>query len=139
MTGQKFTINSEHTLKCYIEFITKLWHEKKWIEATYNTDKQRSGAQNNALHLYCSQLSIAFNDAGFDMVQVLKHHAELPWDTKGFNVKERIWREVQQGYCQKTSTAKVSTKDYPAIYEIVNRYTAEKMGISVDWPSKDSM
>lgn len=139
MNNQKFTINSEYTLKCYIEFITKLWREKKWIEATFTTDKKRSGAQNNALHLYCSQLSNQFNAAGLDMVQVLKHHAEIPWDAKGFNVKERIWRPVQEGYCQENSTAKVSTADYPQIYDIVNRYTASKLGISVDWPSKESM
>ena len=139
MNGQKYIVNSEYKLTCYIKFITALCQKHKNIEFTYSTDKARSGAQNNALHLYCSQLSAEFNAAGLDMVQVLKHHAELPWDSKGFNVKERIWRPVQQAHCQQTSTTKASTKDYPAIYETVNRYTAEKLGVSVGWPSKDLM
>ena len=134
--SQSFTINSEWTLKAAQAELAKQWEEKKWLQISFNYDKTRSKPQNSALHLYCTNLGLAFNDAGYDMTKVLTHHASIPWDRKGFNVKEKIWRPVQDALCQELSTAKVSTKDYPKIYETVNRFTAEKMGISIDWPMR---
>ena len=87
--------------------------------------------------LYCKLLGIAFNEAGYDMTQVLSHHASIPWDDKGFNVKERIWRPVQLSLTQEESTTKPATKQYPEIYETVNRFTASRLGISIDWPVKE--
>jgi hypothetical protein len=136
--AQSFTINSEFTLLAAQAELTKQWHEKKWLQITFNFDKFRTLPQNSSLHLYCSHLSIAFNEAGYDMTKVLSHHADIPWDKKGFNVKEKVWRPVQEAVCQKDSTAKLSTQECIQVYETVNRYTAGKMGISVDWPSKEN-
>lgn len=132
------TINSEPTRDYHHKFIDELFDKHRWFQATYNFDKGRTIKQNSSLHLYCSKVSKAFNDAGLDMVQILSHHADIPWDEKGFNVKERIWKPIQYSQNQQESTAKGSTKDYPKIYEIMNRYTAEKHGIHVPWPHKDS-
>ena len=136
--SQTFTINSEFTLEMAKKELEKQWHENKWLQISFNYDKTRSLPQNNSLHLYCTNLGLAFNDAGYDMTKVLSHHASIPWDKKGFNVKEKIWRPVQEALCQEQSTTRASTKDYPAIYETVNRFTASRMGISIDWPSKET-
>jgi hypothetical protein len=136
--AQSFTINSEFTLQAAQAELAKQWHEKKWLQITFNFDKFRTLSQNSSLHLYCSHLSIAFNEAGYDMTKVLSHHADIPWDAKGYNVKEKVWRPVQEALCQKESSAKLSTQECIQVYETVNRYTAGKMGISVDWPSKES-
>ena len=135
--SQLFTINSEFTRQAAHAEIDKQWEARKWMQITFNYDKTRTGLQNSSLHLYCTHLSKAFNDAGYDMTKVLSHHADIPWDLKGFNVKEKVWKPVQQAICQETSTTKASTKDYPQIYETVNRFTASRMGVSVDWPSKN--
>lgn len=134
--SQLFTVNSGVTRDFCIEEIKRQYEINKWFQITFNYDKTRTGRQNSSLHLYCTHLSKAFNDAGYDMTRVLSHHAEIPWDLKGFNVKEKIWKPVQQAICQETSTTKASAKDYPQIYETVNRFTASKLGVSVDWPSK---
>jgi hypothetical protein len=135
--AQSFTINSEFTLQAAQAELAKQWHEKKWLQITFNFDKFRTLPQNSSLHLYCSNLSIAFNEAGYDMTKVLSHHADIPWDEKGYNAKERVWRPVQETLCQKKSSAKLSTQECIQVYETVNRFTASRMGISVDWPSKE--
>ena len=134
--NQSFTINSVFTLAAAQAELAKQWNDKKWLQITFNFDRLRTPPQNSSLHLYCTNLSIAYNDAGLDMTKVLSHHADIPWDLKGFNVKEKIWRPVQAALCQENSTTKMSTKDCMKVYETVNRFTASKMGVSVDWPSK---
>lgn len=137
--SQSFTINSEFTLKAAQTELARQWEEKKWLQISFNYEKTRSLPQNNSLHMYCTDLSLAFNAAGYDMTRVLSHHAEIPWDKRGYNVKERIWRPVQEALCNEKSTTKASTKDYPQIYETVNRFTASKMGISIQWPDKHNI
>ena len=87
--SQLFTINSEFTRQAAHAEIDKQWEARKWMQLTFNYDKTRTGLQNSSLHLYCTHLSKAFNDAGYDMTKVLSHHADIPWDLKGFNVKEK--------------------------------------------------
>lgn len=135
MNGQTFTINSEFTLKAAQDQLAKQWNERKWLQISFNYDKTRSMKQNAALHVYCKMLSEALNDAGLDMKQVLAHHAEIPWDESA--VKNKLWRPIQQAMIEEESTTKARTIDYPAIYETLNRYTASKLGVSVDWPSKE--
>ena len=136
--NSSFTINSEFTLQAAQAELARQWNEKKWLQISFNFDKFRTIPQNSSLHLYCAHLSIAFNDAGYDMTKVLSHHADIPWDKKGINVKERVWRPVQETLCQKKSTAKLSTQECMQVYETVNRFTASRMGVSVDWPSKEN-
>ena len=133
-----FTINSAFTLQAAQAELARQWNERKWLQISFNFDKFRTIPQNSSLHLYCAHLSIAFNDAGYDMTKVLSHHADIPWDKKGINVKERVWRPVQETLCQKKSTAKLSTQECMQVYETVNRFTASRMGVSVDWPSKEN-
>ena len=134
--NQLFTINSEFTLAAAQAELAKQWHDKKWLQISFNYDRFRTIPQNSSLHRYCTNLSIAYNDAGLDMTKVLSHHADIPWDLKGFNVKEKIWRPIQKVVCQEDSTTKMSTQDCMTIYETINRFTASKQGISVDWPAK---
>jgi hypothetical protein len=74
---QSFTINSGFTLQAAQAELAKQWHERKWLQITFNFDKFRTLPQNSSLHLYCSHLSIAFNEAGYDMTKVLSHHADI--------------------------------------------------------------
>jgi hypothetical protein len=94
-----------------------------------------SAQQFKALHVYCGLLAKAFNDAGLSMQLVLKETAELSW-TKD-SVKHELWRRIQKALRKKTSTKKLNRVEPSDIYEHVNRFTAEKFGISIPWPSKD--
>lgn len=97
--------------------------------------KQRTGQQNRALHKYCSMLSDALNDAGYDVRTTLKQDFEIPWNQR--LIKELIWRPVQEAIAGVESTTELNTVDPSEIYEVINRHMAEKFGVSISWPSYD--
>lgn len=136
MKQQPFTINSKATLQAAKDFLIKEFNDRKWLQITPNYDKQRTGLQNKALHVYCGLLAEAMNDAGFGFVIIVnRKETECNWTME--RVKDFMWRPIQEALKKETSTARVSTKDYPEIYETLNRHTATKLGISLKWPSKE--
>jgi hypothetical protein len=83
-------------------------------------------------------LASAMNSAGYQFVIIInRKETECDWNMQ--RVKDFMWRPIQEALKKEKSTAKVSTKDYPEIYETLNRHTASKLGISIDWPSKEGM
>lgn len=82
-------------------------------------------SQFRALHLWFRQIAQSLNDAGYSVMRVLRHDAEIPW-TEAL-VKEHLWRPIQ-----KAMTGKVSTKDpkkleYPEISETLSRHLAQTL------------
>jgi len=103
------------------------------MEKDKKQDKQRSISQNNAIHLFCSNLAKEFNDAGLDMKKVLKPTVDIPWTTQ--TVKEYIWKGIQNAQLQKKSTTELTTKEVTEIYETINRHLGEKFELHVPFPS----
>ena len=137
MTNIVSTINSQQTLDFHKSYVERLFSEKKWFQVTYNFDKERTGLQNSALHVYCGLLATALNDAGYSfIIEINGKRSEIDWSMN--SVKEYLWRPIQKAITSKKSSAKCSTKDYPEIYENLNRLTAERFGVSVEWPSKEN-
>src|ERR1044071_6647334 len=96
-------------------------------------DKQRTIQQNKALHLYFQIIAEKLNDAGLDMRVVLKPEVEIPWTKE--SVKDHLWRPVQDLYLKKDSTTELTTDEITKVYEVLNRFLAEKHGISEPFPS----
>jgi len=94
----------------------------------------RTNKQNNAMHLLFSRMSKVFNDAGLDMRKVFKPEAEIPWDEKGYNVKEKLWKEIQVPLTGKTKTSDLNTEEVSKVYEALNSHIASKHGVSVPFP-----
>lgn len=100
------------------------------------TDKQRTNAQNRALHLWCKMLSKLLNDSGMDMRTFLKEEIDIPWDEDGRMVKEHIWKPLQEVMLDIESTADAETPDYNKVYEVLVRHLADKKGlVAPPWPS----
>jgi len=102
-----------------------------------DTPQTRTLAQNRSLHLYCQQVADALNDAGYDVRTTLKEGVEIPWSM--MLVKELLWKAVQKIQLNKRSTTEMTTKDIDTIYDTINRHLGEKFGISVMWPSIESL
>lgn len=94
----------------------------------------RTPKQNNALHLYLTQLAEVLNDAGLDMKAVLKPEVEIPWTLE--NAKNHLWRPIQKLALGKESTTELTTAEISKVYDIINRHLA-KFGISVPFPSEE--
>lgn len=130
----KLTINSQQSLDAAIKYITAKWHDKKHltIEVVPN---QRTLPQNSAIYLYFKLLADALNDAGYDVSKTLSKPLDIQWRAE--LVKELIWHPVQSAITGEQSTTKLNTSQVSEVYETINRFTASKFGISVDFPSKD--
>lgn len=135
MQGDHWIVNSDAKLENYIQHLRGQYAEHKYLRCQVKTGKQRSDLQNNSLHLYCTQLAEALNNAGLDMRKVLKPGVEIPWSMLA--VKDKLWRPIQESMTGQESTTKPDRDEYPQIYETLNRHIASKFGISVAWPSKD--
>ena len=95
---------------------------------------KRTIPQNSALHLYCEQLAEALDAAGMDMRKVIK----VPIKATKENVKETMVRPVMQAlYPEIHSTTELTTVQMQELYEVLNRATAERLGISVPWPCEE--
>ena len=114
-----------------------LYLEKNNNKKVHGTFKRETGIrttdQNSALHLYCTHVSDALNDAGETVQHVLQQKMDVEWNMK--KVKELLWRDAQ-----KTITGKESTKDLDKvedinkIYDHLNRHLSEKFFIHVPFP-----
>ena len=128
-------INSEQSLAAYKLFLDAQFKKHKFLRLTVKTGKQRSQTQNAALHLFCSQLADALNDAGFDFRAFIKDGYPVPFNEN--LVKEHLWKPIQKAITGKESTTKPERHEYAMIYDSLNLKLAEH-GLFVPWPSKDS-
>jgi hypothetical protein len=100
------------------------------------TDKQRTNAQNRALHLFCRLLSKTLNDAGLDQRTVLKETVEIPWNEE--SVKESLFKPVEKAMFGHDSTTEADTTDYSKVHEVLVRHLADKFGVQVPaWPDRN--
>lgn len=95
----------------------------------------RTSQQNRALHKYCAMLSEALNDAGLDARTTLKPEVEIPWTPD--MVKELMFKPIMKAMLHKESTTELDTKEVNEVYEVLNRHTAQKLGVSVEFPREE--
>ena len=97
--------------------------------------KTRTLTQNRCAHDYVTALAKEMADGGLDMRQVIK----VPVTPTHDNVWADMWLPVLNGlYKPKTSTTELLTVEMQGLYEEMNRFTGERWGISLHWPSRDT-
>ncbi len=97
---------------------------------------KRTGLQNKSLHKYLTNIAQQLADSGQDMRQIVK----LPITPTTDNVKENMFKPVMTAlYPDKTSTTELSTIEIQKCYEVFNAAMGERLGVSADWPNRDSM
>ena len=137
MSGQSWTVSDDFSRDEFLKYAAGLYDKHGSVTFKWTTGRRRTNAQNAALHLFCRQLGETLNDAGFDARAVLKPEAEIPWDEKGYMVKNMLWRPIQEVMTGKESTTEPDPAEYPKIYEALMRHLGQKLGIHVPWPTKD--
>lgn len=124
-------------IKAFIVFLWELPKDKAFDVAVTVSDRSRTLTQNKAMHKYFKLLSDKFNDAGYTVQKVLTKPLEISW-TESL-VKGLLWKQIQDAMYDKESTARLSTNEVSKVYEELNNYTASKLGVHVDFPSKDRL
>ena len=136
---ESLIINSEIKLAEAKRQLEELWRKNKYVEVEVRRKaKQRTDQQRKAIEVYCRNLANALNDAGLDQRAVMASMREgvsLPWSQE--RVKDVLWREVQIAMLDKKSTTGLTTTEISAVYEPLNRWTAQALGVSVPFPNRE--
>ena len=97
-------------------------------------NKQRTIHQNNALHLWCQQVSDTLNEAGISYKMLLDglEIDQTPQTIKG------LFRLIAGAKYNKHRTTELTTKELMDCFEELNRHLGIK-GIHVPFPSEDEL
>jgi hypothetical protein len=102
-------------------------------------EKQRTDQQRKSIELFCRFLAKALNDAGMDQRKVfaaMREGVEIPWSQE--TVKENLWKQIQEALFDKKSTTELEPKEVSRVYEVLNRFTGERFGVSLPFPDRFS-
>lgn len=80
-------------------------------------------------------LAGALNDSGQDMRKTLKPELEIPWTME--NIKNLMFKPIIKAMFDVDSTKDLDSKQISEAYEVLNRHTSSKLGISVIWPHEE--
>ena len=128
-----FTISSDQDKQDLIYYIQNM-NVGCTVEIKKNT---RTQPQNKSIHLYAKMLAEKLNDAGLDKQAVygkMKSGYSVPWTMQA--VKEDLWHPIQKAMFNVASTAKLDTKQVGEVYQALDRWTAESLGVTLPFPSR---
>lgn len=128
-------VNSDRSCEEMVEEVRRLYREHHYVTFSWTEGRKRSDQQRKAIEVFCRELARELNDAGMDQRKVLaemREGVELPWSQE--RVKEVLWREVQVAVTGKKSTTTLERDEVSKVYDILNRWTADKLGVSVEFP-----
>jgi hypothetical protein len=98
----------------------------------------RSRMQNSAMWLFCTKIAKALNSAGLDMAVFYKDtNYSISWSEN--SVKEHIWGVISQALHGTEKSSHLDTKQFCEVGEEMGRRLAMSKGISVEWPSRNSL
>lgn len=126
-----------HTPAHKAELAEMILNEKGRLSVEIKRIRTRSQEQNAAMHLWLTWVAKALNDAGLYRHLVLAERPELSWTMDA--AKEDLWRPVQRALVRKESTTELYKPEVSDVYEELNRFLAEKFGISIRFPNKNDL
>lgn len=99
---------------------------------------KRTIAQNNALHLYFTQVAKQMADAGYTVQYILNFSADLQ-PTPSF--VKRLWQELQLRILNKRHTRQLrKQEDIDKVYDEFNLFLAEKLHLeNIPFPSLENL
>lgn len=99
--------------------------------------KQRTPAQNRALHLYFTQLANLLNEHGMTMQRTLQAAADIEWNAT--TIKECLFKPLMEAQLMKKSTTELTTKEIDIVFDTISKYLGENIGVHQEFPSIETM
>ena len=100
--------------------------------------QKRTKTQNNALHLYLTQVAEALDREGHTMQDVIKCITKVEIRPTMHNVKEIIWREIQKAQLGKESTTDLNKQeDIDKVYDAMNKWLGHYFSIHIPFPNDE--
>lgn len=131
-SGDRNSGDRNSTNRSAVSYFTAINVPRKFMN---KEEKQRTSAQNRALHSGFQEIADRFNEKGYGVEQVLEimnWGIELSW-TKTL-VKEVLFKQIEKIMFDKTSTADLTTKEPQEVWENMSRGIAPT-GVYVPFPS----
>jgi hypothetical protein len=98
---------------------------------------QRSNQQNASLYKWERELAKTLNDGGIPFGDVV---IKLPREFTQENIHALVIHPLLMAlYPDKTSTSQLSTTEIQDIYLRADKVISERTGVSIEWPSLESM
>ena len=139
--SEGWTVNSQTSFDNFQLRSAELFKEHGYVIFKYSTGKQRTSAQNDAIHLFLDRIANVANNAGYEMKiasPLLNFDVDVPWTKE--SVKERIWRPLQKAkFPDRKSTRQLLRHEVSEIADVIIRHLGEKRGLVVKFPSKDDL
>jgi len=136
--AEEYLVNCDAAKAEFIRQVSALYDKHRYLTIKVSAGKQRTKPQNKSLHLYFKWLEIAFKEAGITMTDLIElPFVELDLSVDETFIKKKIWKPIQKALIDEESTAQAKRGDYTEVHDTVNRWTSDRFGISVPWPSKE--
>jgi|DEB0MinimDraft_6_1074348.scaffolds.fasta_scaffold115491_2 RNA-binding protein YhbY len=133
---ETMVITHEGGMDNVMQYVKHLVKQHGWVKIDVitkgNEDKPRTNPQNRALHLYCERLAKALTEAGHEDMKTIIKAPISP--TKEYVKKEMVHPVMKAMFPDKKSTADLSTVEMMNLYEQMNQFTSDRLGVSVPWP-----
>lgn len=98
--------------------------------------EKRTLKQNSSAHLWFSHIADTFNDSGLDMQATLAKRVGLRWTPEA--VKECLFKVLARAMYNKDSTAKLTSKEFTAVAEMLRDVIAKDYGLDIEYPSVET-
>ena len=136
--GERWIVQSEFSLKKFIEHTEKLYADNGFISFTWSRKKMRSAAQQGAMELYFKMAAQELNNAGIYQEinsQFFKKPLSIPWTEHSF---KEFWRSVQLAMFNIKSTTELPSDKVSQIYDVINLALIDRVGIHIPFPQKEN-
>jgi len=97
----------------------------------------RTIKQNKSLHKGLRNLADEFNAGGLDMRKVLKPGVDIPWTME--SAKEYLFNPISMVMYDGRTSSELDTVETQKVWAVLIRHTGEKHGVTVEWPSEESL
>lgn len=101
--------------------------------------QNRTANQNRALHLYLELVADTLDKEGHTLQDVVAQIKRAEIRPTKENLKEVVWRPLQQAIYNKESTTQLETHEVDRVYETMNKWLGQQFEIHVPFPSLESL
>ena len=139
------TINNKESLEKVKILLDQMQGDFGYLEVTIVPRKKtRTNQQRKSLEVYCREMAIGLNSAGWDQKHwydyIKKMGIETPFTEGSFKEIFKTYSGAlfpeyadKEGKC---STTKLDTKQLTEAYELVNLRMSINFGVGMNWPEK---
>jgi hypothetical protein len=97
--------------------------------------KKRTRSQNNALHLYLTQVAEELDRNGHTLQDVVKAITKVEIRPTMLNIKDVVWREIQKSQLGIESTTELKKQeDIDKVYDVMNKWLGTYFEIHIPFP-----